>query len=87
MENNFFDVNIALANELARIADDYEGNVWEAVEVKNKRLRVNIDNLDFGVGGNWMVINHWFLTEITNMISLILIKCQVNDSILKHMLQ
>jgi UDP-N-acetyl-D-mannosaminuronic acid dehydrogenase len=42
MENTYRDINIALANEFAQIADEVGINVWEAIELANKHPRVNI---------------------------------------------
>ncbi len=87
MENTFRDVNIALANELTQIADDYDVNVWEAIEVANKHPRVNIHTPGPGVGGHCIAIDPWFLTETTNKASLILTSRQINDSMPKYVLQ
>ena len=40
MENTFRDVNIALANEFALIAEKRGVNVWEAIDVANRHPRV-----------------------------------------------
>ena len=51
VENTFRDVNIALANELARICERLGINVWEVIELANKHPRVNIHQPGPGVGG------------------------------------
>lgn len=80
MENIFRDVNIALANEFAQIADDYGIDVWKAIEIANKHPRVNILKPGPGVGGHCIAIDPWFLTENANNSSLIMMSRQINDS-------
>jgi UDP-N-acetyl-D-mannosaminuronic acid dehydrogenase len=80
MENTYRDVNIALANELAKIAEDYEVNVWDAIEIANRHPRVNIHKPGPGVGGHCIAIDPWFLTEVANNDGLIMLARQVNDS-------
>ncbi|HID00815.1 MAG TPA: UDP-N-acetyl-D-mannosamine dehydrogenase, partial [Piscirickettsiaceae bacterium] len=52
MENTYRDVNIALANEFAKICEEIKVNVWEAIALANKHPRVNILNPGPGVGGH-----------------------------------
>ncbi len=40
MENTYRDVNIAVANEFARLADRFGVNVWEAIDIANLHPRV-----------------------------------------------
>jgi len=42
VENTYRDVNIALANELAKIAESIGVNVYEVIELANKHPRVNL---------------------------------------------
>lgn len=63
MENTFRDVNIALANELARISSKLGINVWEAIELANKHPRVNIHQPGPGVGGHCIAVDPWFIVE------------------------
>ncbi|MCK4735718.1 MAG: nucleotide sugar dehydrogenase, partial [Methanophagales archaeon] len=51
MENTFRDINIALANEFAQIAEECGVNVWEAIELANKHPRVKVLKPGPGVGG------------------------------------
>ena len=87
MENTFRDVNIALANEFAQIADDYGIDVWKAIEIANKHPRVNILNPGPGVGGHCIAIDPWFLTENANISSLIMMSRQINDSMPQYVLK
>lgn len=80
MENTYRDVNIALANELAMLAEDYNINIWEAIEIANKHPRVNIHKPGPGVGGHCIAIDPWFLTENANNSSLITLARNINDS-------
>ena len=52
MENTYRDVNIALANVFARVAEDAGVNVWEAIELSNLHPRVKIQKPGPGVGGH-----------------------------------
>jgi UDP-N-acetyl-D-mannosaminuronic acid dehydrogenase len=87
MENTFRDVNIALANEFAQIADDYCIDVWKAIEIANKHPRVKILNPGPGVGGHCIAIDPWFLTENANNSSLIMMSRQINDSMPQYVLK
>lgn len=87
MENTYRDINIALANELAQIADEYGVNVWDAIKVANKHPRVNILNPGPGVGGHCIAIDPWFLTEDTNKGRLISLSRQINDSMPQYVLK
>lgn len=63
MENTYRDVNIALANEFAKICEDLNINVWEAIELANKHPRVNIHKPGPGVGGHCIPVVPWFIIE------------------------
>ncbi|TGC08302.1 nucleotide sugar dehydrogenase [Methanolobus halotolerans] len=87
MENTYRDVNIALANELGMLAEDYNINIWEAIEIANKHPRVNIHKPGPGVGGHCIAIDPWFLTENANNSSLITLARNINDSMPIHVLK
>jgi UDP-N-acetyl-D-mannosaminuronic acid dehydrogenase len=63
MENTFRDVNIALANEFALIAEKQGVNVWEAIDIANRHPRVKILRPGPGVGGHCIAVDPWFLVE------------------------
>lgn len=63
VENTYRDVNIALANELARICEKVPANVWEVIELANKHPRVNILQPGPGVGGHCIPVDPWFIVE------------------------
>lgn len=64
MENTYRDVNIAFANELAKLADQLEVNVWEAIKFANFHPRVNVHQPGPGVGGHCIAVDPWFLVEL-----------------------
>ncbi|WP_409291606.1 nucleotide sugar dehydrogenase [Peribacillus sp. SCS-37] len=63
VENTYRDVNIAYANELARIAEKIGFNVWEAIRLANSHPRVNILRPGPGVGGHCIAVDPWFIVE------------------------
>lgn len=63
MENTYRDINIAYANELARIAEKLDFNVWEAIELANYHPRVNIHKPGPGVGGHCIAVDPYFIIE------------------------
>ena len=62
-ENTFRDVNIAFANELAKICEAQGINVWELISICNKHPRVNIHQPGPGVGGHCIAVDPWFIVE------------------------
>lgn len=87
MENTYRDINIALANEFALIAEEFGINVWDAIQIANKHPRVNILNPGPGVGGHCIAIDPWFLTEETNNGRLINLSRQINNSMPNHVMK
>jgi len=63
MENTYRDVNIAIANEFARLADRFGVDVWEAIGLANRHPRVKILNPGPGVGGHCISVDPWFFVE------------------------
>jgi UDP-N-acetyl-D-mannosaminuronic acid dehydrogenase len=63
MENTTRDVNIAIANEFARLAEKFGVDVWEAIGLANRHPRINILNPGPGVGGHCISVDPWFLVE------------------------
>ena len=61
MENTFRDVNIALANELAKICADIGVNALDVIEMANKHPRVNLHSPGPGVGGHCLAIDPYFI--------------------------
>lgn len=61
MENTNRDVNIALANEFALVAEHLGVNVWEAIELANRHPRVQFLRPGPGVGGHCIAVDPWFV--------------------------
>ena len=61
MENTFRDVNIALANELAKICVEIGVNALDVIEMANKHPRVNLHSPGPGVGGHCLAIDPYFI--------------------------
>ena len=62
-ENTFRDVNIALANELALVAEQVGVDVWETIDLANHHPRVNILKPGPGVGGHCIAVDPWFIAQ------------------------
>jgi UDP-N-acetyl-D-mannosaminuronic acid dehydrogenase len=81
MENTYRDINIAIANEFARLADRFDIDVWEAIKYANRHPRVEILRPGPGVGGHCIGVDPWFLVEAApDLTSLIRTARQVNDA-------
>ncbi len=63
MENTYRDVNVALANVFARIAEDAGIDVWQAIQLANLHPRVNILKPGPGVGGHCIPVDPWYLVQ------------------------
>lgn len=61
VENTFRAVNIAFANELAKICRHDDMNVYEIIRICNMHPRVNILQPGPGVGGHCISVDPWFL--------------------------
>ncbi len=87
IENTFRDINIAFANELAKISRFDNMDVYEIIRIANMHPRVNILNPGPGVGGHCISVDPWFLVgdypELTNIIST---ARHINDSMPEYVL-
>ena len=80
MENTTRDVNIAIANEFARLADRFGVDVWEAISLANLHPRINILSPGPGVGGHCISVDPWFFVETApDLTPLIYTARKVND--------
>lgn len=61
VENTFRAVNIAFANELAKICHHDNMDVYEIIRICNMHPRVNILQPGPGVGGHCISVDPWFL--------------------------
>jgi UDP-N-acetyl-D-mannosaminuronic acid dehydrogenase len=90
MENTYRDVNVALANEFARIADRLGVDVHEAIRLANRHPRVNVLRPGPGVGGHCVALDPWFLVQAApDEAQLIRTAREVNDTqperVLEHL--
>jgi UDP-N-acetyl-D-mannosaminuronic acid dehydrogenase len=87
VENTYRDINIAFANELAKICREDNMDVYEIIKIANMHPRVNILQPGPGVGGHCISVDPWFLVgdypDLTNMI---LTARKTNDSMPQHVL-
>lgn len=87
VENTYRDINIAFANELAKICRADNMNVYEIIRIANKHPRVNILQPGPGVGGHCISIDPWFLVgDYPDLTHLILTARKTNDSMPSHVL-
>ena len=87
VENTYRDVNIAFANELAKICREDNMNVYEIIRIANKHPRVNILQPGPGVGGHCISVDPWFLVgDYPDLTNLILTARKINDSMPTHVL-
>ena len=79
-ENSFRDVNIAFANELSLVCDDFGVNVRELIHLANHHPRVNVLQPGCGVGGHCIAVDPWFIAHAApNCTPLIQAARHVND--------
>ncbi|MBX9034080.1 nucleotide sugar dehydrogenase [Gordonibacter massiliensis (ex Traore et al. 2017)] len=81
VENTFRDINIAYANELAKICRSDGMDVHEIIRIANKHPRVNILSPGPGVGGHCISVDPWFLVgDYPGLANIILAARKINDS-------
>lgn len=87
VENTFRAVNIAFANELAKICRHDGMDVYEIIKICNMHPRVNILNPGPGVGGHCISVDPWFLVgDYPSLTKVIWESMKVNDSMPEHVL-
>lgn len=87
VENTFRDINIAYANELARICHEQNLDVYEIIRIANQHPRVNILSPGPGVGGHCIPIDPWFLVgDFPSLTHVIKAAREVNDSMPEYVL-
>lgn len=88
VENTFRDINIAYANELAKICRSDNMDVYEIIRIANKHPRVNILNPGPGVGGHCISVDPWFLVgDYPGLANIISTARKINDSMPEFVLQ
>lgn len=81
VENTFRDINIAFANELAKICNREGMDVYELIKIANKHPRVNILTPGPGVGGHCISVDPWFLVgDYPDIVNVVLGAREVNDA-------
>jgi len=81
VENTFRAVNIAFANELARICRHDGLDVYEIIKICNMHPRVNILQPGPGVGGHCISVDPWFLVgDYPSLAKVIDESMKTNDS-------
>lgn len=87
IENTYRDINIAFANELAKICYQNGMNVYEIIRIANKHPRVNILQPGPGVGGHCISVDPWFLVgDYPDIVNVILAARKVNDEMPSYIL-
>lgn len=88
MENTYRDVNIALANELAKIGNYLDINVYEVIEMANKHPRVNLHTPGPGVGGHCLAVDPYFIiAEAPEQSPLIKLSRDINVSMPEYVVR
>lgn len=81
VENTYRAVNIAFANELARICRHDNMDVYEIIRICNMHPRVNILQPGPGVGGHCISVDPWFLVgDYPSLAKVIDESMKTNDS-------
>lgn len=81
IENTFRAVNIAFANELAKICRHDNMDVYEIIKICNMHPRVNILQPGPGVGGHCISVDPWFLVgDYPSLAKVIDESMKTNDS-------
>ena len=81
VENTFRAVNIAFANELAKICRHDSMDVYEIIRICNMHPRVNILQPGPGVGGHCISVDPWFLVgDYPSLAKVIDESMKTNDS-------
>jgi len=83
-QNAYRDLNIAFANELARLGDDYGVDAREAIGLANEHPRVDILRPGLGVGGECLPVDPLFLGQRSDADELVRCARRVNDGMPAH---
>lgn len=87
MENTFRAVNIAFANEMAKICRHDGMDVYEIIRICNKHPRVNILQPGPGVGGHCISVDPWFLVgDYPALAKIVAESMRTNDSMPDYVL-
>lgn len=87
VENTYRAVNIAFANELAKLCRHNDMDVYEIIRICNKHPRVNILQPGPGVGGHCISVDPWFLVGDYPMLTKVILESmRVNDGMPEYVL-
>ena len=87
VENTFRAVNIAFANELAKICRHDNLDVYEIIRICNMHPRVKILNPGPGVGGHCIPVDPWFLVgDYPSLTKVIGESLEINESMPSYIL-
>ena len=87
VENTFRDINIAFANELAKICREGSMDVYEIIRIANQHPRVNILSPGPGVGGHCISVDPWFLVgDYPGLANIILQARKINDGMPRYVI-
>jgi len=86
IQNTYRDTNIALANELAKLARDYNIDSREAIRLANEHPRVELHQPGPGVGGHCLPIDPWFLGQSSDKLDLIQTAREINDGMINYII-
>ena len=87
VENTFRDINIAFANELAKLCRTDNMDVYEIIKIANMHPRVNILQPGPGVGGHCIPVDPWFLVgDYPSETTLIKTAREVNNDMPQYVL-
>ncbi len=88
VENTFRSINIAYANELAKLCRVKGMDVQEVIRIANKHPRVNILSPGPGVGGHCISVDPWFLVgDFGSLAELTFAAVSVNASMPEFVLE
>lgn len=88
VENTYRDINIAFANELAKICRQDGMDVYEIIKISNMHPRVDILQPGPGVGGHCISVDPWFLVGDYPRLSLLIHEARkINDSMPEFVLR
>lgn len=87
VENTYRDINIAFANELAKICRSGNMDVYEIIRIANMHPRVNILSPGPGVGGHCISVDPWFLVgDYPGLANIILAARKINDGMPRYVI-
>ena len=79
-ENTYRDVNLALANQLAGLAESFGVSGTEVLELASRHPRVDFLSPGIGVGGHCIPIDPWFLHQVApELTELVVAARRAND--------